>query len=279
MGIEENYGSSYVILFIIAGLYFLFDVAYVVRGMFVSVMWTLVPLLRPSKIMTPDCLRSLLLTPSSTESVCWFTDLDLMLHMNNARYLRECDFARFKLLCSSGIAMALRRSHMTMVLGGSTIRYRRSIDLFTRYRIETKALAWDERSLYFESKFVRTSDDFVCAVILTKQALVSGDLDRLFKTVLVLQGNKDQEDVHLESPPFPEELRKWIESNAVSSQKLNPRNKNRFADAAVENAINANRLVDTVENTGVSENTKDADPESTRRRKVVTVTESRGSSL
>jgi hypothetical protein len=60
---------------------------------------------------------------------------------------------------------------------------------------------------------------------------------------------------------------------------LNPRNKNRFADAAVENAINANRLVDTVENTGVSENTKDADPESTRRRKVVTVTESRGSSL
>jgi hypothetical protein len=71
---------------------------------------------------------------------------------------------------------------------------------------------------------VQTLDDFVCAVILTKQVLSSGNFDRLFKTVLVLQGNKavDQEDVHLESPLFPEKLRKWIKSKAVSSQKLNP---------------------------------------------------------
>ena len=50
-----------------------------------------------------------------------------------------------------------------------------------------------------------------------KQSLVSGTVNALFKAAL----NIDSDEI-LAPPPFPEELSKWIESNNISSQKLNP---------------------------------------------------------
>ncbi|KAI3374835.1 hypothetical protein L3Q82_021373 [Scortum barcoo] len=48
-------------------------------------------------------------------------DID-MCHMNNARYLRECDFARFSLYMRNGVFKALRALGASMVVGATTIR-------------------------------------------------------------------------------------------------------------------------------------------------------------
>jgi len=201
----------------IAGLYVMFDVAYYLRGIYTAVAWTIQYRVAKSYSSKSHVFRTNLLSPSITWGICWFTDLDLMFHMNNSRYLRECDFARYKYLISCGLGAALRKTGYTMVLGASTIRYRRSIGLFDRFKIATRVLTWDDKSLYIEHKFHRFSDDFVCAIVLVKQSLVSGTVNALFKAAL----NIDSDEI-LAPPPFPEELSKWIESNNISSQKLNP---------------------------------------------------------
>lgn len=75
----------------------------------------------------------------SISGICTTQDVDLVFkHMNNARYLRELDFARFHYYDRSGIFGAVVKQGGGAVQGASTIRYRRAIPLFTPYKITTK---------------------------------------------------------------------------------------------------------------------------------------------
>lgn len=58
--------------------------------------------------------------------------------MNNARYLRELDFARFLYYDRSGIYGEISAKGGGAVQGASTIRYRRPLPLFTPYKVTTK---------------------------------------------------------------------------------------------------------------------------------------------
>lgn len=71
--------------------------------------------------------------------LCTSNDVDIFIrHMNNARYLRELDFARFHYYGRTGIYQEVKRMRGGAVQGASSIRYRRTIPIFTPYRIETK---------------------------------------------------------------------------------------------------------------------------------------------
>jgi hypothetical protein len=54
------------------------------------------------------------------------------------------------------------------------LRYRRSIDFLVLFKLVTKLLYWDERSLYFEQRFISLHDGFVRAVALCKNTCVGG---------------------------------------------------------------------------------------------------------
>lgn len=70
---------------------------------------------------------------------CLTTDVDnLLTHMNNARYLRELDFAKIDFNERTGLYNEIRKRKGSMVLGATTIRYRRFIRLFSRYYITSK---------------------------------------------------------------------------------------------------------------------------------------------
>lgn len=70
---------------------------------------------------------------------CTTQDVDIFIrHMNNARYLRELDFARFHYYRLTGIYAAFRARKGGAVQGASSIRYRRTIPIFSAYKIETK---------------------------------------------------------------------------------------------------------------------------------------------
>ncbi|XP_064636131.1 protein THEM6-like [Lineus longissimus] len=142
---------------------------------------------------------------------CFSTDLDFMLHMNNARYLRECDFGRFCLYTRTGVWGALKKLGGSMTLGASTIRYRKSINFLCLYQVRTKIVCWDEKAFYLEQTFIRPSDKFVYAIALIKQSVIKVPPKDV---VQAIQG------VETESPDFPEEIKKWIECNQISSEKL-----------------------------------------------------------
>lgn len=113
---------------------------------------------------------------SSTEfspGICLTTDLDTLLyHMNNARYLREIDFARVDFYERTHLYRTIVAHGGAVVQGASTIRYRRFIRPFRTYRIQSRIIYWDEQSIFMEHRFVSPRDGFVHCVALCRQRLI-----------------------------------------------------------------------------------------------------------
>ncbi|XP_030046081.1 protein THEM6 [Microcaecilia unicolor] len=152
-----------------------------------------------------------LLCEHSFSSLVLPHDLDLLLHMNNARYQREADLARFAHFKPIGLLGALRALRAGMVMSGCAVRYRRSLRLLQRFEIRTRLLCWDDKAFYVEQRFVTPADGFVCAVLLSCQHVQGSSPE---KVVQFLCKRK------VESPEFPEEVKHWISYNETSSQKL-----------------------------------------------------------
>lgn len=75
--------------------------------------------------------------------LCTTQDVDIFIrHMNNARYLRELDFARFHYYGLTGLYEAVRKHKGGAVQGASSVRYRKTIPIFSTYKIETK-VCWN----------------------------------------------------------------------------------------------------------------------------------------
>ena len=82
-------------------------------------------------------------------------DLDLLLHMNNGRYLTLMDLGRFALIRRTGALVALRRHGAIWLLGGIAAHYIRPLKLFQRVELTTRVVSWDEKWIYLEQRFER----------------------------------------------------------------------------------------------------------------------------
>ncbi len=80
----------------------------------------------------------------------WPDELDINVHMNNAKYLAVMDLGRTDWIVRSGAWKLMRYEKMSPIVGGAMVRYRRSLKLFQPYLLKTRLLGWDERWLYIE---------------------------------------------------------------------------------------------------------------------------------
>lgn len=85
----------------------------------------------------------------------WPTDLDILNHMNNGKYLSIMDVARFDLITRNGVMGLFKREGWYPVVVGQTISYRKSLNPWKRFWIESKILGFDEQAVYIEQRFVR----------------------------------------------------------------------------------------------------------------------------
>lgn len=122
-----------------------------------------------------------ILAEQSFDGIVLPHDLDYMGHMNNSRYLRECDFARLHHYMRNGIFMASFKLGAKMVVGASTIRYRRSLAFREAFEIRTKVLGWDDKAFYLEQRFVSKKDGFVSAIMLCRQNMVRHSPERIIE--------------------------------------------------------------------------------------------------
>ncbi|GAB1607283.1 protein THEM6-like [Argonauta hians] len=195
--ILKNY-SGYAVLI----AYVFFDVHYFIRTMMV---------VTGQVIITKVRGRRDVLEEDGYKAICLTTDMDFQWHMNNARYLRECDWARFSFwIRNSGL-----KTRGRMLVKASTIRYRRSIQLFDIYTIKTKILSWDNKAIYLQHTFERQKDRFICAVVYINLALIGITPQDLINNI---------EGKNIAPPEVCPELQKWIESNQLSSEKLRKTN-------------------------------------------------------
>ncbi|KAF7237205.1 Protein THEM6 [Varanus komodoensis] len=138
-------------------------------------------------------------------------DLDLLLHMSNARYPREADLARCAHLARCGLLGAVRALGARLVLAASCCRYRRPLRLPERFAVRSRLLGWDARAFVAEQRFVRARDGFVCAVLLARLHVEGASPAQ---AVARLCGRQ------VESPELPEEVQHWMKYNEASSRKL-----------------------------------------------------------
>lgn len=84
--------------------------------------------------------------------ICTTTDVDpLLSHMNNARYLRELDFARADFYERTNLYREICSQGSGVVQGAATIRYRRFLKPFSIFKITSKVCtvkSYYVRSLY-----------------------------------------------------------------------------------------------------------------------------------
>eukprot|EP00730_Choanoeca_flexa_P016259 TRINITY_DN7649_c1_g1_i1.p2 TRINITY_DN7649_c1_g1~~TRINITY_DN7649_c1_g1_i1.p2 ORF type:complete len:186 (+),score=13.55 TRINITY_DN7649_c1_g1_i1:1218-1775(+) len=130
----------------------------------------------------------------------FWTDLDFLGHMNNARYPRSADFARYQLWKLNGVFKALDKLGGFMVLGAHTIRFRRSLEPFEAFDIQSKVLGWDETNFYVEQRFV-TQDGFVKAIMYARQSMVKATTAQVLETI----GHTTP------SPSLPRHVQHWLQ--------------------------------------------------------------------
>lgn len=159
-----------------------------------------------------------ILDTAEYDSRCTTTDVDYLLsHMNNARYLRELDFARTDFFQRTGLWSEIRGRGGQVYVSASSVRYRRFIRLFAAFRVQTRIVYWDEATLFIEHRFVTPDDGFVRAIIYAQLKVMQCDLQKVMDELLSRWADKVKVPP---KPECPEEIRLWTESSRVSSLKL-----------------------------------------------------------
>lgn len=143
----------------------------------------------------------------------WPNDLDVNLHMNNGRYLTVMDLGRTDLMIRCGLAGPTVRNRWMPVLGATSVRFRRSLGPFRRYRLRSRLLCWDEKWLYIEH-LVETPDGGLAC-----RAVVKG----LFRA---RGGNVSPAELlaaagvpRLPSPPMPASVAAWIAAEEAMARR------------------------------------------------------------
>jgi acyl-CoA thioesterase FadM len=139
----------------------------------------------------------------------WPQDIDLNLHLNNARYLNIMDYGRTHLLARMRLLEHIVRSRWTPLVGAVWMTYRRSLPLFAKFALESRLVCWDDRWFYIEQTFA--GDDGLSAVGWVKGILRSpaGNLDPQNVLEAISPG--------VVSPPIPEAIAAW---NDLTREKL-----------------------------------------------------------
>ncbi|MGK0716552.1 thioesterase family protein [Leucobacter sp. W1153] len=85
----------------------------------------------------------------------WPTDLDILRHMNNGKYLSIMDIGRFNLMQAAGLIDVFRAEEWYPVVVGQTISYRKSLNPWMKFDIESRILGFDDQAVFIEQRFVR----------------------------------------------------------------------------------------------------------------------------
>lgn len=89
----------------------------------------------------------------------WPTDLDILRHMNNGKYLSIMDIARFDLIQRNGTAAVFQRERWYPVVVGQTISYRKSLNPWQAFTVESRIIGFDAQAVFLEQRFVRPGSD------------------------------------------------------------------------------------------------------------------------
>lgn len=138
---------------------------------------------------------------------------DYQRHINNARYLDLMDYGRFQWFMRAGVVKPMYSEGWNGVVASTQILYRREIPLLSRFQLETRILAWDDRWYFHEQRFLNERGQ-VASTALLRSSLRGKEGPVNIGRLFALSG------FELESPEPSEELRAFIASTTAAAQAL-----------------------------------------------------------
>jgi acyl-CoA thioesterase FadM len=130
-------------------------------------------------------------------------DCDLNFHLNAGRFMSFMDIARVELLGRMRVLRPALKRGWRPIMGGTVVRYRRSVMPFETFTIESRVLGWDEKWFYIEH-IVQRHDGSLAAIGHMRTLLRRKDgnvAPRELIALMKLDG--------IVSPPLPEFVEAW----------------------------------------------------------------------
>ncbi|MDO5677719.1 MAG: acyl-CoA thioesterase [Propionibacteriaceae bacterium] len=81
------------------------------------------------------------------------TDLDVLGHMNNGKFLTLMDLGRLDLMLRTGMWQKLTKQGWYPVVAGQSITYRRSLNPFQKFDLYTRLVGYEGPWIYVEQQF------------------------------------------------------------------------------------------------------------------------------
>jgi acyl-CoA thioesterase FadM len=92
-------------------------------------------------------------------------DLDVLRHVNNGVYFSLMDLGRLDLLVRSGVWDTFQRLGYYPVVAAETVTFRRSLQLWQEYELQTRIVGYDDRAVFIEHRFVVDGEVYATAHI------------------------------------------------------------------------------------------------------------------
>lgn len=139
------------------------------------------------------------------------TDIDVAMHVNNGMYFSLMDLGRFDLMARAGVWDRMRARGWSPVVNLETITFRKSLQLWQAYTIESKIIGVDEKAIFFEQRMVADGEVYARAYIATRLVSKRGPVANaeIFEEI-------GQPPADLALPEF---LHAWREENALPSTR------------------------------------------------------------
>lgn len=100
-----------------------------------------------------------------------FTDIDMFMELNNARYFNYMELGRWDFSYRVGFLSLMKKQNWGVAVGGASIRYRRRIPLLHKFMLTTQLVCHDGRWFYFLQE--THSKDQICSSALMKAGVTS----------------------------------------------------------------------------------------------------------
>lgn len=99
------------------------------------------------------------------------TDLDFLWHVNNGVYFSFMDFGRWDMIFRNGVFDMSMKKGWYSVVAGETIKFKKSLELWDKFQLETQTIGYDEKYFFIQQKFLK--DGTLMATGLVKVRFVS----------------------------------------------------------------------------------------------------------
>ncbi len=134
-------------------------------------------------------------------------DIDLNLHLNNARYLKYLDRARLEHLLATGLLWRMLNSRSRSVVANTEISYIRELRTWQPFTVTVRIAGWDEKYFYFEQRFI--SNGQLCTHVFMRLVHLKNGKGISSAEALAQLG------IDATSPPLPEPVLRWREMLAA----------------------------------------------------------------